>query len=332
VPNNAGVRPIGPISLAIAVDTAEVTRTGRARILVLLAAHNGVRWLAEQLDSILKQSNVDVHVVVSDDCSTDDTASLVGQYMASGRISMIRTPAPSGSAAQNFFHLIRQSDAAGFDCVAYSDQDDVWYANKLERASAALSVGSAAGYSSAVTAVWDDGRSRILGQQPRLTAADFLFEGAGQGCTFVLTAGFYARLREFVTRHPDLTGQLHYHDWATYALARCWQLDWVFDSEPSMLYRQHSGNDTGARQSLAGVGKRLALISSGWYSRHVRAIGRLCLAASPQSPIVQSWDALSHLTASTTRNVRIAWFCLRNGRRRALDRAILVWAALRGKI
>jgi rhamnosyltransferase len=314
------------------MDTAGVTRTGRARVLVLLAAYNGVRWLAQQLDSILDQSNVDVRVVVSDDCSSDGTQSLIEQYVAGGRVALIRTPAPSGSAAQNFFHLIRQSDAAGFDFVAYSDQDDIWNEDKLERAAAALSADAAAGYSSAVTAVWDDGRTTLLGQKPTPTAADFLFEGAGQGCTFVLTADFYARLREFVTRHPDLTRPLHYHDWATYALARCWQLSWVFDREPSMRYRQHSGNDTGARQSLAGVGKRLALISNGWYAQHVRAIGRLCLAASAPLPVMLTWDALTRMRALPGRNLRVAWFCLRNGRRRALDRLILVCAALGGKL
>jgi rhamnosyltransferase len=309
-----------------------VTRSGRSRILVLLAARNGTRWLAEQLESILNQSSVDVHIVVSDDCSTDGTPSLIERFFATGRVNLLSASAPSGSAAQNFFQLIIQCDAPDYDYVAFSDQDDIWYAHKLERACAALGEGGSVGYSSAVEAVWDDGRTRILSQKATPTASDFLFEGAGQGCTFVLTAKFYARVREFLIRHRELTRALHYHDWTTYALARSWELGWIFDPEPSMQYRQHSGNDTGARFSFGGVGKRLSLIASGWYGRHVCAIARICMEASPTMPVVNAWCAIARAPTSVIRSCRMAWFCVRGGRRRVLDRAIVVAAALAGKI
>ena len=43
------------------------------RIAVLLATYNGRTWLADQVDSILNQTDVDVHIIALDDGSTDGT-------------------------------------------------------------------------------------------------------------------------------------------------------------------------------------------------------------------------------------------------------------------
>ena len=43
------------------------------KIAVLLAAYNGMQWIAEQIDSILNQEHVDVTIFISVDLSTDGT-------------------------------------------------------------------------------------------------------------------------------------------------------------------------------------------------------------------------------------------------------------------
>ncbi|MCZ7080203.1 glycosyltransferase family 2 protein, partial [Salmonella enterica subsp. enterica] len=49
------------------------------RILVLLAAYNGMRWISEQVDSILGQEAVSVSLLISVDRSDDGTESWVDQ-------------------------------------------------------------------------------------------------------------------------------------------------------------------------------------------------------------------------------------------------------------
>lgn len=49
------------------------------RILVLLAAYNGMRWIAEQVESILGQEEVSVFVLISVDRSDDGTESWVDE-------------------------------------------------------------------------------------------------------------------------------------------------------------------------------------------------------------------------------------------------------------
>lgn len=237
---------------------------------------------------------------------------------------------PAGSAAQNFFSLIRETSAERCDYVALADQDDVWHRDKLARAHRRLVDSQAAGYSSATQAVWASGRSTVLTQATRASPSDFLFGGIGQGCTFVLTKRFYERVRAFLAENPTLTGRIHYHDWALYALARTWGLDWTFDPAPTVWYRQHERNDTGARRSVTGLLKRLELIRRGWYGDQLRAIAAMCAAADPSSETLSAWYALLSRPDSWSRRAAIARLCLAGGRRSATDNAVLVFAGLSG--
>lgn len=306
------------------------TKYPTPKILVLLASHNGAPWISEQLRSILSQDDVEVHVVVRDDASTDDTRARVAPFLEGSRVRLMSEATPSGSAARNFFALISENPAPGFDFVALADQDDEWCADKLARAYRCLRASGGAGYSSATLAIWPNGKSAILTQSRRTTPSDFLFEGIGQGCTFVLTAEFYGRARDFLARNAALTRQIHYHDWALYALARTWNLPWVFDPVPSVRYRQHDGNDTGAKTSLAGMRKRLRLIRSGWYGNQLRTIAELCVAANPSDGVLSAWHSTLTARRTWSRRIRIAGFCAHRGRRGAADNCVLLTAALAG--
>lgn len=308
-------------------------RCPRPSVLVLLAAYNGARWIGEQLESILTQEEVTVRIVVRDDGSTDMTREVISRFAQDDRVKLLDDTMPTGSAAQNFFALIRGTavaDDVGF--IAFSDQDDLWDRDKLLRGCAGLKRDGSAGYSSATLATWPDGRESVLAQVTTLNASDFLFGGAGQGCTFVLAADFYRRVRRFAIEHPQLVEKLHYHDWALYALARAWGLDWSFDPKPSVRYRQHEGNDTGARSSLTGLAKRLGLIKRGWYSEQLRAMADLCAAAAPSNTTITAWRATLSRSESWPRRLAIARFCLRGGRRNRLDNLMVVAAALAGWI
>jgi rhamnosyltransferase len=304
----------------------------RPKVLILLAAFNGSKWILHQVESILNQADVDVHLIISDDGSTDGTGEMIERFAADRRVHAISPPAPTGSAAQNFLWLIRSTPGDGYDFISFADQDDIWYEDKIYRGCSALSTTGAKGYSSAVTAFWGDGREKKLPQVEILTASDFLFEGAGQGSTFVLAGVFYRRLRAFLVEHASQTKRLHYHDWAIYALSRSWRLKWVFDQKPCLAYRQHGENDTGARTSLGGIRRRLNRIKNGWYSEQLRTIANICFEASPGDAVIAEWHELLAQPPGVVRTWRVAGFCLRGGRRRLSDRVILLSAVVAGWI
>jgi rhamnosyltransferase len=305
---------------------------GCPKILVLLASYNGEAWIRQQLESILAQQDVEVRIAVGDDGSSDATLAEIAQFAADERLRLLPCYGSTGSAAQNFLRLIRDQPADGFEFVALSDQDDVWRPDKLARACRKLRETRSAGYSSATIALWLDGRTALLRQADSMTAGDFLFEGAGQGCTFVLRADLYAEVRRFVMTHQSLTAAVHYHDWMIYALARAWGHSWAFDPSPTVTYRQHRGNDTGARASVTGIRKRLALVRRGWYRAQLQAICGVCAIAAPYNSVVAEWKILLLAHDDWRRRRQMSIFCLRRGRRKTLDKLIVVCAAIAGWI
>jgi rhamnosyltransferase len=300
--------------------------------MVLLAAYNGCRWITQQLESILAQERVRVEIIVRDDQSTDGTQAELARFKDDARVRLTLSAQRAGSAARNFFTLIRDHSADGFEFVALADQDDVWYPDKLSRACRALQSTASAAYSSGTAAVWEDGKTVLLGPSGRQNVSDFLFEGAGQGCTFVMSGAFYARLRSFLLATPDVFEPLRYHDWAIYALARTWGLRWIFDPVPTMSYRQHGRNDTGARGTIHSVRRRFAMIRNGSYVGQLVAICALCAAAAPQREILTAWQACLGGHRTLRRKAQIIRFCLRGGRRRFRDNIVLMTAVLAGWI
>jgi rhamnosyltransferase len=301
------------------------------RVLILLATYNGAPWLAEQVDSILAQRGVEVSLLIGDDLSKDATRSLVQEKWGDdARVTLHAWDRSSGSAGANFRRLYRFADPEQFDLVALADQDDVWAADKLQSAAAALESSGAVGYSCSVTSFWPDGRERVMVQRPVTSGGDFLFEGAGQGCTFVMSAGFFARVRTFCNEHCDAVEALHYHDWLIYLLSRAWGLKWYFDAVPKMRYRQHDGNEIGSRGGLTSITKRLELVRNGWYRQQVVAAAQIyALAHTRSTPVHDFLDALN-TRDSIVRRMKLAWFCLWNGRRRFSDRVVLVFASAVG--
>jgi len=313
-------------------DPAPATQQARPSVLVLLAAYNGARWIGEQIDSVLAQENVQVKIIVRDDGSTDATRTELCRFSNDGRVALVWGGTATGSAAGNFLALIAANPSTGADFVAFADQDDLWDRDKLWRACRSLSAQGAAGYSSATLASWQNGRERLMKPSGAPTRSDFLFEGAGQGCTFVLSAALYERVRQFLGQHRELTVGLHYHDWAVYALARVWGLRWIMDPQPSMRYRQHAGNDTGARGTLEGISKRIALIRGGWYRAQLLVICGLCSAAAPGNELLAAWQQALRQPDGWRRRWQATRFCLRGGRRRRRDNLVVALGALIGWI
>ncbi len=303
-----------------------------------MATHNGAAWVAEQIGSIAAQRGpFRVALAVCDDASTDETVDAVEESAAATGLPLtwVRSSLPGGGAGRNFFRLLLSVDARAHDYVALADQDDVWCPGKLARAIDRLSTSGAAALSAPVRAFWADGRQAVLRQSARTTDADHLFEGAGQGCTFVFSGPWFERLQGEVRRHWPRLQAVHYHDWAIYAVARCHGERWHFDDRLCLDYRQHAANDTGARTLGSGARKRLALIRSGWYGRQVRAIAMLCAAidaheASLPARYLRLLDRVSR--EGWFGRLRLALFVCRHGRRRWSDRAVVAWAALAGHL
>ncbi len=106
-------------------------------ISVVMATYNGQEFLKQQLDSIAGQSVSPDQVVIIDDGSTDATVALVSDYMKEHQLanwSIAQNEANIGHYA-TFLKLLKEAKG---DYIFFSDQDDVWHANKIEKMLASL--------------------------------------------------------------------------------------------------------------------------------------------------------------------------------------------------
>ena len=96
-------------------------------ISVCIATYNGERFIKEQLDSILCQLGRNDEIIISDDGSKDHTLDIVNAIDDS-RIHIYHNV--NHGFVYNFENAM--SHAAG-DYIFLSDQDDIWFPNKVAR-------------------------------------------------------------------------------------------------------------------------------------------------------------------------------------------------------
>lgn len=245
----------------------------RAKVAILLAAYNGMRFLPTQVASVLSQEDVDVTLFVSADLSSDGTYEwLQALAVNEERVRLMPYGERYGAAAANFFRLVRDVDVAAFDFVSFCDQDDLWFPDKLSRAVATLSNSRADGYSSDVLAWFPHGHFRKLSKAGRMRRWDHLFSAPGPGCTQVVSAPLFGAFKRLVEDSRDLVDQIDYHDWLLYAFARQNGYDWFIDPRVSLLYRQHESNQLGANLGFASAVARIRQIRSGWFLEQVSLV------------------------------------------------------------
>ena len=109
-----------------------------ARVAVLMTTLDGRRFIDDQLRSVLGQDWPAIDLWVSDDGSRDGTPQHLQGWAArwtKGSFSVVSGPGRGFSA--NYRALISNPDIAA-DYYAFCDQDDVWLADKLPAAIAAI--------------------------------------------------------------------------------------------------------------------------------------------------------------------------------------------------
>jgi len=106
------------------------------KVSVALATYNGAGYLQDQLDSFVRQDRRPDELIASDDASTDGTMALLEAFARSApfAVHVHRNRANVGFIG-NFDKAL--SLCTG-DVIFLSDQDDVWFSEKIATALAAL--------------------------------------------------------------------------------------------------------------------------------------------------------------------------------------------------
>lgn len=97
---------------------------------VLLATYNGEKYIREQIESILNQTYQNIRLIISDDCSKDNTPEILREYeKKDNRIELYIQEKNLGVVKNIEFLLSKVKN----NYYMLSDQDDVWLSEKIEK-------------------------------------------------------------------------------------------------------------------------------------------------------------------------------------------------------
>ncbi|SMX26820.1 Putative glycosyltransferase EpsE [Pelagimonas phthalicica] len=240
------------------------------QVQILMGVYEGAPYLQAQLQSLLDQSHGDWHLHVSDDSPTPESRDVIQRFFAQTPDRLSLRAGPRAGFAANFMSLIRQlppkSGAGSGDMVAFADQDDVWFADKLARAVAALQEVPAEipALYCARSRYWDGGdsyqESAPFARPPGFRNA--LIENIAQGNTIVLNPA----AAELARAASAEVVAVFAHDWWLYQLIIGAGGQVIADNgAPVLGYRQHGGNVLGSGQGLRAQMARKAKVLAGGF-------------------------------------------------------------------
>jgi len=258
---------------------------GRARpkagrtVTILLCTFNGEPFLAEQLDSLQRQTVKDWKLIASDDGSSDRTRSILQVLKNSqepGKVEI--TDGPGRGATANFLSLACR-DGLVSDYYAFADQDDIWEADKLARA-----IGILEQTGGNIPAVYGS-RTRLIDRIGREIGLSPLFSRAPTFRSALVQSIAGGNTMVFNQKACDLLALggadviVPSHDWWLYQVTSACDGHVHYDPRPSVLYRQHAQNVIGSNMGFAARLRRLRMLSQGrfrqWSDLNIAALARL---------------------------------------------------------
>lgn len=225
----------------------------KPRISVALCTYNGARFLAEQLESIAHQTRPPDELIVCDDRSSDATVEIIQafaqhvQYPVRLEINQSRL-----GSIKNFEKAIGLCEG---EIISLTDQDDLWKPQKLAVLAQTLEDHPEAGYVFSDADLVDEGGSPMttsLWESIRFTdAISRSFAGSGQVARLLhrnaatgATMAFRSSLKNVVLPISSFC----VHDYWIALLSSALGLYGVPISQRLILYRQHGGQQIGARR------------------------------------------------------------------------------------
>lgn len=253
------------------------------KVLVLLSSYNGEKYLNEQLDSLFAQEGVDVHVLIRDDGSSDNTILVVKNRIERGdRITLLE--GNNLGFAMSFMALVEEANKyiEEYGYFAFCDQDDVWLPKKLISAVTML---KERGVRDKPNLYWtnftlvDENLKPIRGSVnevnedktpkvyiPVMSKSTILVRYFMLGCTMV----FDNNMLLFLHSHQP-KGKISMHDlWLSQTAIFFGNV--IYDHRSFLLYRQHGNNAAGVDNSKKARWRRLMKSFKTYERRHFREL------------------------------------------------------------
>lgn len=227
------------------------------RVNILMSTYNGEKFVADQIESIQKQTYTDWNLIIRDDGSSDRTCEIVDDFVSKdNRIKLIR--AENVGVIKSFHELVTDNNNADF--YFFADQDDYWLPEKL---SIMLEETKKHDNSKPVMyytdlkvvdkklSIINDSMIKSQSNHANTQLVQELTENTVTGCTSMIN-------QKLASLWKDTTNVIM-HDWYLELLATALG-ELVYINKSTILYRQHENNVLGART----LDKRFKLLREGF--------------------------------------------------------------------
>lgn len=223
---------------------------------ILLATYNGEKYIKEQVESILNQTYENIQIIISDDCSTDNTRQVLKEYENNEKIKVFYQEKNLGYV-KNFEFLLKQVKS---NLYMLSDQDDVWKKEKVEKSVEKIE-------SEKLDLVFGDlevvdenlntlyksyNRYMHLIHKIKKYQKDYRLQylyNCMTGCTIISRKNWIDKVLPFPTNSKYMI-----HDyWLGLVIALNGKVGYI--EEPYILYRQHGKNQVGSKKASKTASK-----------------------------------------------------------------------------
>ena len=96
---------------------------------IIMPSYNTANYIAESINSVLAQQYANWELIIIDDCSTDNTDSVVYPFLSDQRIRFLKNDSNYGAA----YSRNRALREANGKWIAFLDSDDLWDSDKLKK-------------------------------------------------------------------------------------------------------------------------------------------------------------------------------------------------------
>lgn len=213
-----------------------------SRVCILMSTYNGEKYIAEQLNSIIRQTDVNIHIMIRDDGSVDSTKNIIRNFLEKYPGTIELQEGINLGFANSFYELLKS--AKNYDYYAFADQDDIWEECKVKRAISIIDFKEPGLYASNLRVVDSlENSSYLLFSEDRKDEVIYKMENYfymynPYGCTMIWNSSLQNELQKYVK--PDEQT----HDVWVNLIAHC--VGKVFyDYNSYINYRLHGENACG---------------------------------------------------------------------------------------
>jgi rhamnosyltransferase len=211
---------------------------------ILLSTYNGEKYLDQQIESLVKQEDVNVSILARDDGSSDNTVQILEKWATKARLCYY--VGNNIKPAYSFMDLIHR--ASGADYYAFCDQDDVWDSNKLITAIDKISQNDLnlplLYYSQLFPVDKDMNPVKYKQTKVKNSLGRVMIVSFAAGCTMVFNESLLKLAKLYSPRN------IRMHDQWVFLLCLSCGGRIFYDNNPHIKYRQHQNNTVGFHISL----------------------------------------------------------------------------------